>query len=418
MRLSAEEREELLAELREDLEEESQEKEVDEKSEEQLRKRSEFRLSSSIWVSQAPLDAPSILAFRTTSRAANALVEHDCQSWTSRLENDFPPRRGETVDLLSVYANAHMRYVLFQHLHKCKDQWRKHSGSFWMSWTWLCSRIIRRVSPEMYVVARKSAVANGNFWDVGTRSCPRIAHLPDPCINVPVELHTSVFKSLDKLCQQDWLLVYEQLADELRVRAKIMCLSIAVPSIDNDFDVDEALLYLPLWNCGTSRRRSPPEPSGVRDFTQAEAFLESILTAYYDFEDVGKMLQETGGALDFCIQSERENRARSHVVSIRELVRIAFLCGVILDSMRITKAFVWALYSTIHRAAKGDNYDLLRELADMVVHVASHDDRGPSAVADITGVYAMLLMSLSTVCCEIEGLHNGGDTAVGSPNAS
>lgn len=320
----------------------------------------------SIFVPNASLDLESALALRATCHVANQVVDRDRQSWIRRLDADFPSRRGETMDLLSVYANAHMRYILFRHLHKCESQWQnlEGSGCLYMSWTWFCSRIIRRVSPQMYDQSRKRAVAGGNH-DVGTADTPRIVRLRDPSISVPAEFHTSVSKSLDKLCEWDWFLVYNQLATELRLRAKVLCSNIEVPDIDEDFNMDEALLYLPLWN---SSSRKGPRLSGVRNFEKPEAFLESILSAHYDFEDIGRMLEETASALDVCIENDRAQPERSQVMPIRELVRTAFLAGVIFDSL-IQTAFVWALYSTIHRAAKGESVELLRDVSEMVKEI-------------------------------------------------
>lgn len=325
----------------------------------------------SIFVPNASLDLESALALRATCHVANQVVDRDRQSWIRRLEDDFPSRRGETMDLLSVYANAHMRYILFRHLHKCESQWQNFAGSgcLYMSWTWFCSRIIRRVNPQMYDQSRKRAVAGGNH-DVGTADTPRIVRLRDPSISVPAEFHTSVSKSLDKLCEWDWFLVYNQLGSELRLRAKVLCSNIEVPDIDEDFSMDEALLYLPLWN---SSSRKGPRLSGVRNFEKPEAFLESILSAHYDFEDIGRMLEETASALDVCIENDRAQPERSQVMPIRELVRTAFLAGVIFDSL-IQKAFVWALYSTIHRAAKGESVELLRDVSEMVKEIHMKGD--------------------------------------------
>lgn len=237
---------------------------------------------------------------------------------------------------------------------------------------WFASRIVRRVSPEMYESAQKTALP-GNNHDVGTRSTPRVARLStDPTIPVSLDMHTSVSKSLSMLCEKDWVLVYDQLAVELRLRAKVHSSRLKIPPVD-DFDADEALLYLPFWRHVSN---SPKRPR-LEEFETAGVFLESLLAAYYDFEDLAKMLTETGGALDSYIQGERENRARSPHVPIRELSRISFCTGVLLDCKNVN-AFVWALYALIHRAAVGQHHDLLGEIVDMVVSVALHEGRGPS----------------------------------------
>jgi len=166
-----------------------------------------------------------------------------------------------------------------------------------------------------------------------------------------------------RLVRADWLLFYESVSVEARLRARAVAyhlrrewwLSRGPPLVRRLVDLEAELLRLPLF-AASANGKCPGlmESHGGYDTNAVaaeEEHLDAFLCAWEEHEEWTSVLEEHVGPLEVCIDRERANNVqhgRAHTPHVADLCRLAFRNFAICEG-RLFFAVALALYSLIAR---------------------------------------------------------------------